>query len=101
MEILIRLNQIDKDYKVDINSNDERSTQPSSTPVMTMLDNENKVRPVMATSKQREMDTFMYNDYQFFRVGEVFGKIASDDTMITISSSWYYSNRKKASYGQK
>ena len=44
---------------------------------------------------ERNYDTFMLNNTQFIRVGNVYAMISSDDIMTEVGRSKFYNNRKK------
>ncbi len=45
--------------------------------------------------KKRNYDSFMHDNMQFIKVGDVYAKIALNDEMTTICRSNYYKNRGK------
>ena len=106
MSILIKLNQIDSNYLVEI-SNDKEEVIYTSDAATThdTVSHSMAVHPIQSnhipTVKQRETDTFMKGSYQYYRIGEVYGKIAPNNTIEKISRSCFYSNRTKAGYGKK
>ena len=109
MNFMIKLNQSGSDYLLEVFHDDKEITPPTSdtTPMQAIINNTTSTTPHSTHTtthdaiRQREADTFMKGSYQYYRIGEVYGKIAPDDTVIGISRSCYYSNRKKAGYGQK
>ena len=59
--------------------------------------NNTDIYPVLPIQKKKERtyDTFMLNDTQFFRLGEIYRTVAPDDTETKISRTKYYKDRKK------
>ena len=110
MSILLRINQKDSDLTITIDSDNAEvshcdNTNKTLTFPQTIANDldivETVHQPLLVEQQQREIDTFMRNNNQYFRVGQTFGRILIDDTMETISSSCYYDNRKKANCEQK
>ena len=109
MEILIRMNQHDGSYLVEIDSNNAKMIKDDmnecSTNQQNVLDVNNQLAieqiPKIPIQKQRELDTFMQKSYQYLRMGNIYLKAAPDDTITYISRSCFYSNRKKVDYGHK
>jgi hypothetical protein len=111
MSILIKLNQIDSNYLVEISNDKEEMIYTSDTgttqdilhDTVSYSKTAHQIQKTahIPTVKQREMDTFMKDNYQYYRIGEVYGKIAPNNTIEKISRSCFYSNRTKAGYGKK
>ncbi len=109
MGILIRMNQQDGGCLIEIDSDNieamkidglqateqEADTRTADNQVSTELKHESTLQ------KQRELDTFMRKSYQYLRMGDIYLKAAPNNNISFISRSCYYSNRKKAGYGQK
>ena len=90
---------IGRDEKIRISHDSTISQTTTTTPI-----EDNKTTKELENSldlKQRVMDSFTCNDYQYVRIGEVYGKITQNDILTTISRSCYYANRKKAGCGKK
>ena len=109
MGILIRMNQHDGGCLIEIDSDkmemvkigepnapeEETDTIAGNNSMGTELKHDS------TRQKQRELDTFILKSYQYLRMGDIYLKAAPDDTVIFISRSCYYSNRKKAEHGKK
>ena len=122
MSILIRMNQIDGDCLVEISNSDTSPkvlkdlvlTEKQTAVLQTKepdyvnysnsqeeLHNDQSTITKVTTIKKRKPYTYMQGDYQYFKIGEIYGKIAPDDTLESIGRSCYYANKKKAYYEQK
>ena len=99
MKIVIQLKH-DNDDNVDIFQENDKSTVEVDG-VATVKSIADFPKKEQRGIHQRHMDTFMKDNDQFIRVGEVYGKITPKDQIIIVSGSCYYNNRKKASYAHE